>query len=395
MTADACRATLLSGTAQFRAEYGPSACAVPFVDHVLAGHDNTTYGHVWSPIYSFFTRFVQHPAAVLSDRESAPRGALVDASQTRRCSAFAIPAIERRRGQLVYTELATLLSNASLPIVRAAWVPVCFKSDDACCAGAPSDNIVMHSVWPWTQTTEQTLALRAHVATALSLPRAARASVVYVSSQHAISGRHIEREPWLIAKLNATARRLQLDFTVLTPEIGYVDELRAFGGAKFAIALFGSALHNCRFMAPGATVIELHGALGNDFRHGGYWHICSCDLGLNYVGVRTTHAVPRVMESGDLAFGPDPPAGTSDADAAHWRRRHNRYQLHADVDSHVVANALERAARGELASLAREYASDLRVFNNNSKARACFLSMTDPDRPRCPTQRCVGKVKDR
>ena len=60
----------------------------------------------------------------------------------------------------------------------------------------------------------------------------------------------------------------------------------------------------------------------------------------------------------------------------------------------MVADALERAARGELASLAREYASDLRVFNNNSKARACFLSMTDPDRP-CPTQRCVGKVKDR
>ena len=37
MAADACRATLLSGLAQFRAEYGPSACAVPFVDHVLAG----------------------------------------------------------------------------------------------------------------------------------------------------------------------------------------------------------------------------------------------------------------------------------------------------------------------------------------------------------------------
>ena len=76
MAADACRATLHSGLAQFRAEYGPSACAVPFVDHVLAGHDNTTYGHVWSPIYSFFTRFVQHPAAVLSDRPSGVPTAL-------------------------------------------------------------------------------------------------------------------------------------------------------------------------------------------------------------------------------------------------------------------------------------------------------------------------------
>ena len=103
------------------------------------------------------------------------------------------PLLERRRGQLVYTELQSLLSNASLPIVRAAWVPVCFKLDDACCAAAPSDSILMHSVWPWTQTTEQTLALRAHVAAALSLPTAARPSVVYVSSQHAISGRHIER----------------------------------------------------------------------------------------------------------------------------------------------------------------------------------------------------------
>ena len=83
MAADACRATLLSGLAQFRAEYGPSACAVPFADHVLAGHDNTTFGHIWSPIYSFFTRFVQHPAAVLSDHQSAARGALVEAGVAR------------------------------------------------------------------------------------------------------------------------------------------------------------------------------------------------------------------------------------------------------------------------------------------------------------------------
>ena len=248
MAADACRATLHSGFAQFRAEYGPSACAVPFVDHVLAGHDNTTYGHVWSPIYSFFTRFVQHPAAVLSDRASAARGALVDTSQTRRCSAFAIPAVERRRGQLVYTELATLLSNASLPIVRAAWVPVCFKSDDACCAGAPSDNVVMHSVWPWTQTTEQTLALRAHAAAALSLPMAARPSVVYVSSQHAISGRHIEREPWLIAKLTPPPAACSSSSPCSRRRS---DTRRAprLGGAKFAIALW-----------VGAAQLPLHGA---------------------------------------------------------------------------------------------------------------------------------------
>ena len=420
-----CETALRDGAAAWRALHGPRACAVPFVDHVLADHNNDTYGHIWSPIYSFFEHFVRTGRA------------------TANCSALAIPAFELTRRQLVYTELAAMLSTAALPVVRATWVPVCFQRSDRCCAEDRAQGIVIHEVRPWAQPAEQTAALRDHVVRAMQLDggspsEAAAADVVLISNRGASSGRRLGDEEAVSAALAATAARLGLRFGVLgaptaapgAPPPSFDEELRMLRGARFVVGLFGSALHNCRFLRPGTTLVELHGALGNDYRHGGYWNLCNCELGLHYVGVRTAFALPRLVE-GRLVWGPDTPpshggggggdanggganggganggganasapGGGGAAHAGHAGRAlrgarpptHN-YQMHASVDAAEVGRALELAARGEWAELAHAYARDASIFDGREDARACFLRMVLA-RP-CPPRSCVAVVKVR
>ena len=59
-----------------------------------------------------------------------------------------------------------------------------------------------------------------------------------------------------------------------------------------------------------------------------------------------------------------------------------------------MASALERAVRGDTASLAREYASDVRIFNSDPKKAECFLRMVAATGA-CPVQSCVARLKDR
>ena len=243
------------------APFGPSACAVPLrVDHVLAGHDNTTSRRGRPRTGCALAKVLFTPSApcrtsaapVLSaPAASAARGALVDTSQTRRCSAFAIPAVERRRGQLVYTELAALLSNASLPIVRRARGYPSTSNRTTRAAPARRGPIVMHArlAVDADHGADPRAATRS-VATALCFRRPRVLRVVYVSSQHAISGRHVEREPWLIAKLNATATFACSSISSCSCRRSAARQHRAFGGAKY----------RDRALWLGAAQLPLHGA---------------------------------------------------------------------------------------------------------------------------------------
>lgn len=85
--------------------------------------------------------------------------------------------------------------------------------------------------------------------------------------------------------------------------MAFRDELRAIAQAAVPVSLFGSSLQNCRFMAPGSAVIEIHGALQNDFGHRDDYHyqrLCAGKLGLNWAGFAPTGFRP------DAAEGPDP-----------------------------------------------------------------------------------------
>lgn len=358
-----CRRALDAGAASWRATQGERACVVTFVDMLLRMHDNTTYGHIWSAVYSFFVSFVQ-------------RG---------RCSAYAIPAVAN--GQLVYTELAIILGGP-IPIMRAEWVPVCFTQDDACCTEAAEHGILTNRLCgEWAITPERTLALRAHAVKAVPLPTAAPGPpmVVFLSSRISTNHRRIADEAAVRGALAATAQRLQLHFRVLEAEsTDYVEELRTIHAARVVVGLFGSGLHNCRFMAKDSTLIELHGALDQDFRNPGYWTLCNCQIGLRYVGVRIAWAVPQLINR-TLIYGP----------TSHGRlhRAYRSFRRVARVNATAVAEALELAVKGEVAALAHDYAADVRVFNDNERTRTCFLQ-TVLEQP-CPHRVCDTRLRDR
>ena len=46
------------------------------------------------------------------------------------------------------------------------------------------------------------------------------------------------------------------------------------------ISLFGSALNNCRFLPPESVVVEIHGALKDDWPSNGYGSLCAESMGL-------------------------------------------------------------------------------------------------------------------
>ena len=60
------------------------------------------------------------------------------------------------------------------------------------------------------------------------------------------------------------------------------------------VSLFGSSLHNCRLLPPGSLVLELHGALKEDWHSAGYAALCAQDMQLRWVGVAAENAVPAL-----------------------------------------------------------------------------------------------------
>ena len=125
-------------------------CAVPFIDPEAEGHDNTTYGHIWNALYSFFLKHI-------SREDNDP--------VRHRCDTYLIPAFNHFENQLVYSELQTLLDSYTGPRVnRTAWVPVCYEQTDPCCsASRASIGIFPLHVRKVHQTATLNLELRSHV----------------------------------------------------------------------------------------------------------------------------------------------------------------------------------------------------------------------------------------
>jgi len=349
-------------------------CVVPMIDPEAAGHDNTTYGHVWNAIYSFFAKHISQDSDSLAHQ---------------RCGTFWLPQFNHFENQVVYSELETLLDRSSGPrITRAAWVPVCYELSDPCCSAASraSLGVLPLRVRNVPQTRQLNLELRSHVFSALGVARSSGsqrrdAEVVFISNRRSTNGRHLLGEPAKIAALERAATQAGLGFSVLDPALlSYRDEIVQLARARYVVGLFGSALHNCRFMAEGTIVLELHGALINDFRNSGYWTLCNCRLGLRYVGLRTSYAVPRMVK-GQAVYGP--------LDAL--RPRSYAYLHHsAEISATTLVAAFQMAVRGQFTELTQAYAKDDEIFDNSSAVRQCFLT-TMKSSP-CPqTATCRGR----
>ena len=100
------------------------------------------------------------------------------------------------------------------------------------------------------------------------------------------------------------------------------------------ISLFGSALHNCRWMRPGAIVIEIRGAMRNAFAdYNLYADVCAETMGLRWAGFTTEGHAPPLTS--------DPATGR-----AVWgkRVRRDEYSV-AKIDAAALVSTLELALR--------------------------------------------------
>lgn len=125
--------------------------------------------------------------------------------------------------------------------------------------------------------------------------------VTFVSTAHnRISKRGLENEEALV---NAT----RAFFEKHAPELkfvlfdhakangGFASEVRTFGRSAVVISLFGSSLHNCRFVPPGAVVIQLHGATKNEWgvnTDRDYYELCARRCGARWAPYRVPGSIP-------------------------------------------------------------------------------------------------------
>ena len=79
--------------------------------------------------------------------------------------------------------------------------------------------------------------------------------VLWASSEKASNGRHVLDELGVVKQVREHLARawpaLELMHARL-PELSFAQEVRLMRRAAVFISLFGSALHNCRWMRPGA-----------------------------------------------------------------------------------------------------------------------------------------------
>ena len=83
-------------------------------------------------------------------------------------------------------------------------------------------------------------------------------------------------------------------------------EIRLLRRTAVFITLFGSSEHHCRWLPPGAIVLEIRGAMKNDFADVyTYPDLCARSMGLRWTGLTTPGHVPAVQRSpsGSITFG--------------------------------------------------------------------------------------------
>ena len=307
------------------------------------------YGHIWEAIEAFFSCVVSSSGASALRDIYIPAAALGKKNQT----------------VSLFRELAIIYHGPRLRIHRVAWLPVCFGATSCCPLGsavrhanAVGARLMQLKVERGGLTSEQHAELRTMVAGNLgvNLGRSPSDAFVFVSSQSAENGRYVVGERALVEQLERHVTRAypRLHFVVVRPsQLSYQAELRLLLRTKVLVSLFGSALHNCRFLPSDAVVIELHGALKNDFANSGYHGLCAATMGLRWAGLPVRRAVPRdLMEVRFAAWNRDYNHAAVNATqllqlvdlaladtAAAWREAHARY---ADPAARVFADPTAR-----------------------------------------------------
>ena len=268
------------------------------------------YGHLWFAMLAFWSDLIR---PLLS---SVRAGA-----QTSEWPTIVLPAGSHLGAGGVHAfeefELLWATNVTGLRIERRPWVPMCLEPSGwwPCCLRGPlpsvlglrseSDtsssslgsstavryallgNFPSHAVdprhWP-------AFRLDAWFALGVLPSETATAHVLWIVAAAGSNGRRISNEGGLAARIQRLVKQERPTWTFSQlrgdgRKLDYRSELRQWARAGIVISLFGSALHNCRFMANRTTLVEIHGALQSNDRFGraDYLYEETC---MDWAGVR-------------------------------------------------------------------------------------------------------------
>ena len=283
--------------------------------YAVAAEAKQSYGHIWRVVESFFQCVVLEgltPPGWNITKDAA--GGSETAAPTHR--RVLIPSRMQFEGATwaLFHELCTLFSGPAsrLTVVREPSLPHCpppwegghkrrlsarpYK-DSRCCLNdstraamrtARGDRLQIAELRPYPPSGERVhlQAMRRVVWANLGVANTPADTVLFVSNEGATNGRRIADEA-------AVADAVRRAVSALRPawrfryqrleSLSYANELRLLRRTTIMIGLFGSNLHNCRFLDAGAAVLQIHGALkgelGSLYQ---YRHVCHKGLGLRW-----------------------------------------------------------------------------------------------------------------
>ena len=264
-----------------------------------------SYGHIWRVVEAFFQ------CVVLEGIADAPFAATGSTPIRRR---VLLP--KSHRGSdghtwALFRELVPLFSGSGtrLSISHAPLVPACpppwAAEKQRCCHNASTRALLrqhyggelkvaeMRPEPKHAQGADADATLRAlrHVVWAnLGVSDAQPDTVVFASNEGASNQRRIANEAVVARAVREAVAALKPQWRFLhqrLESLSYANELRLLRRTTMLIGLFGSGLHNCRFLPEGATVIQIHGALKGEIHRSSaylYRDVCQTRMGLQWAG---------------------------------------------------------------------------------------------------------------
>lgn len=257
------------------------------------------YGHIWRVVESFFQCAVLES---LANDDRLQHGAL---PLHRR---LLVPAGLAHNGAMrtPFRELFTLFAGGGsrLSLVAASALPYCPPRWEEAAPGRCCHNTTVHASVSaahgagvhFAELREERpsnrpvhLQAMRHVVWAnLGVYETQADTVLFVSNEGSSNGRRIADEAAVAAaaRVAVAARRPRWRFRVQRLEsLSYANELRLLRRTTMLISLFGSALHNCRFVPEGTIVLQIHGGLKGETSPGGaylYRRVCQREMGLKW-----------------------------------------------------------------------------------------------------------------
>ena len=174
--------------------------------------------------------------------------------------------------------------------------------------------------------------------------------VLWASSEGPSNGRLIVHETAAVSRVrNFLAERWPSSVFAhkRLMDLSVRQEIRLLRRTAVFITLFGSSEHHCRWLPPGAIVLEIRGAMKNDFADiYTYPDLCARSMGLRWTGLTTPGHVPAVQrsQSGIITFG-------------EHLRRDDYFKARLDPDELIAT--LDLALRGNFSASLHRFAANI------------------------------------